>query len=588
MPILKRLIPFDELKETVLRFPLSILCAVVVFLIGALIVNEYVDEDEAWVKPLAAILGLLYLWFGISKLMAESQKWSKLKHLVISFVVAGGISAIILLSSLWLINLIFIIPALLFTLMVAPYLKGGDDISMWFFNRMTWFGVIVSYAAILLFAGGVSAAILAVQTLFYIDIGEDFIFFYIWLFAALILGPVYALSWVPKTFEYNDDDCRDPAGLKFIINWISVPIVFLYLLILYAYFIKIIIIGEVPNGHLAYMITGFAGAGVITYLVAHPFRNEGSPQLKLFYKIFFPALLIPVGFHFYAIWERISAYGITEQRYLILISAIWFLFMAVIFSIKKAPIKLIPASLAILMAVASFGPWGGVSLSGYSQFSRLEMLLVKNDLLVDGKVVKSEGEIPFDDRLNISSILDYLCRSDRDAMIEPWFNADNEEEWECYSGGNTTAQLGFKYVDQNSPRRSREMYFNLYAHPEEYVDISGYDVMVRNIYIYRHKDNGAFGQGYWSLKNGGNIDIEFSKGVLGISIYKYQKIEINIDEFASSNAPYFGDSKILLIESENKDISYRLAVFGLGGKVEGGNSIVGSLSFNLFYRIKSK
>ncbi len=587
--LLQKIIPFDDLKETIFRFPLSILCALSLFIISISLVHELIDENEEWLTRVIAILGCCYLWFGISKLMAESQGWRISKYLVISFIVAGGITALLVLPTIWWMGLIFLLPALLLTLMVAPYLTGGDDISVWFFNRKTWFGVIISYAAILLFAGGLSIALGTVQVLFGVDIYEE-LFFYIWLFAALILGPVYALSWIPKSFEFSDDDCRDPSGLKFIVNWISVPIVFVYLLILYAYFIKIIVTGEMPNGYLAYMISGFAGIGIVTYLVAFPLRSEGSLQLKLFYKIFFPALLIPVGFHFYAIWERISAYGITEQRYLLLMSAIWFLLMAVSNSITRIPIRFIPASLAVLMILASFGPWGGVSVSGQSQTARLETLLTKYNLLVDGKITKTQEMIPFDDRKNISSILDYLCRSNRDDMIEPWFNIKDANNWKCSGGSSLTKQLGFEYVSKyKTSQRNGDLRFNITGKSDSYLFIGGYDELIKgaNFYPY-HLNDGKPWKHIWDLRNNQKVTMEYSKSILLISIDGYENIEINLHDLLNQGQLVQDDEREMIIESENKDIAYRIVLDGLAGQIKDGKPVINKARFDFLYRIKNK
>jgi len=287
--------------------------------------------------------------------MSERQGWSVVKHAMAVVVGACILAAFIWLPSLWGMHMVFVFPALLLTLMISAYISQGGDLSFWHFNKQVLLGAAVSYLALLMFAGGLTVALWALEHLFDLDFDER-TYMDIWAFAGFVLGPIYALSWVPKIFNFNEEDCNAPTGLRFIANWISVPMVFVYLLILYAYFIKIIMTGEVPNGQLAYMITGFAGAGIITYMVAWPMRDNGSAQLKLFYKIYFPALLIPVGFHFYAIWERISAYGITEQRYLVLLSAIWFAILAVGNTFTRVPLRAFPLTLLVLFAFGSFGP----------------------------------------------------------------------------------------------------------------------------------------------------------------------------------------------------------------------------------------
>lgn len=315
MNLLKRLVPIDELLATAVRFSLSIACALGLFLIAILTIHDIVDFDNDAIARTCVILIMCYFWFGSVRLMTESMELGRSVHLLPAFAGAGFFIMLTLLDGdRWFLPFLYLGPALLLLIMFAPYLRGGDDLSVWFFNHHVWLAVFLSYTAMFLFAGGVSGAIWAVEELFGMPVPHE-IYGDIWAFACLVLGPVYVLSGVPRKFFFSKDEVTPPPGLKFMANWITAPMVFVYLAILYAYFIRIMISGEVPNGYLAYLITGFAGAGIITYLLAYPLKEAGTPQLRLFYRVFFPALLIPVGFHFYAIWERVTAYGITEQRY---------------------------------------------------------------------------------------------------------------------------------------------------------------------------------------------------------------------------------------------------------------------------------
>ncbi len=598
---MQRLLPMEELFETVKRFPLTVLSAVALFVIVFIENHKIISFDDEIIGRVVCILGCLYFWFGISKLIAESQNLSFVRQSLISF--AGGLAIIALigLTEIWGLHLAFILPALLLGIMFAPYLKGGDDISFWFFNRMMWFGVVVSYAALILFALGMSAALGAIDALFSVKIDHK-IYQDIWSFAGLILGPVYALSWVPKQFEFTQEDCHDPPGLKFIVNWISVPMVFVYMAILYAYFGKIIINWEVPNGVLAYLISGFVGAGIVTYLTAWPMREIGSAQLRLFYRIFFLALLIPVGFHFFAIWERVSAYGFTEQRYALMLSAIWFATLAVGNVMSRMPIKVIPASLCVLLVLASFGPWGAVGVSGHSQFSRLKGLLEQNNLLVDGKVQVAKGNLSAEDRKSISSILDYLCRSKRRYMIEDWFTFDDEGRLDgCYAG-NLTKQLGFDYLNKWQGRNAGDDYmidFNRYRDwdaEEVYTDVSSYDVMVANIIVNSYWDIKTQTIKDWHkesvLGNGQRIKFSFNTPVLKIEILSpegtvEQNIDINLNDYADSHVSMVSDDDVLEpIVFEDGEIAYRVDVTSISGKTKDNKNYVTDFRFNLFYRLK--
>lgn len=588
--LIERIFPVDELIETVRRFPLSVICALSMFVVAILLVHDVIDEKEELIARVFAILGCCYLWFGISRLISESHSWSVVKYLIVSGFIAACVVALFGFSDLWTMHLIFVVPALLLGLMFAPYLTSGDDLSFWFFNRMMWFGVIVSYVALFMFAGGLSLALVAIHTLFEIEINQK-VYTDIWLFASMVLGPLYALSWVPKTFKFTEEDCNDPPGLRFIVNWISAPMVFVYLLILYAYFIKIIFMYEVPNGLLAYMITGFAGAGIVTYLMAWPMRDRGSVQLRLFYRIFFPALLIPVAFHFYAIWERVSAYGITEQRYLILLSAGWFAVLVFGNLRSKMPIKAIPATLCVLLVFASFGPWGGVHLSGVNQFSRLEKLLVKHDLLQEGEIIAAQEDIPFEDRQNMSSIIDYLCQSGRDAMLEPWFNNDNDnvEKWSCHGGYDLTEQLGFDYISRYDNQLQQQERFYLNSPSEQYMDIRPYDFIIKKVSIYQHSESeGTLWTQKWTVDNGAQIKMEYEGGVLKVFDNQNKIVEVNVNEYVADKVKWERNDQTLLIKGENEHVVYQFFFYSIDGNVKGETPTVEGMNFDFLYRAKDQ
>ncbi len=578
MSLLKKLIPFDDLKDTAMRFPVPVVCALALFVIAVLAIHEIVGFDDEIIGRVVVVLSTWYFWFGIMRLVGESGTLDKIKCLALAVVGGGGIVALAAIGSLWWMHFWYLIPALLLLIMFAPYLKGGDDRSVWFFNRKVWFGVAVSYVALLLFSGGLCMALWAVHELFNVKIPDE-LYGDIWAFACLVLGPLYALSWIPKVFQFSEEDCHDPPGLKFIVNWISAPMVFIYLLILYAYFIKILVTGEVPNGHLAYMISGFAGAGIVTYLAAFPLREEGSPQLKLFYRVFFPALLVPVLFHFYAIWERVNAYGVTEQRYMLGVSAIWFAFLAIGNTFWKLPIKVVPMALGALMILASFGPWGAVSVSFNSQFSRLERLLTANDILMDGRIVKPEKEIAFEDRQSISSVLDYLRNREELDRLKPWLSL-KENESVPYPR-EMTKQMGFEYISHYASA-VQDDYFNFYNNNQkEITDIRGFDYI---LYVnYGNLSANKELKKEWEIEGAGTVEAEYYDGVLWVMAPSGNTLGFDVMAMVEEELKTGRENnqREMVIEDNVLNTRGRLVFNSINGEIKDGKTQINSVSFKV-------
>lgn len=481
MRLIQRLLPFDALYETCRRFPLPVVCAVILY---AMIVFDDLRFNDVFTLNVAVMLTTAFFWLGGVRLMAERSDWSFMEQIGV-----GSVGLACLYLSFFVVgdyeqNYFIVICALLLFLMFAPYISGGDDTSFWFYNRTLWFGVIVSYLALILFAGSVSLAFYAIDELFNIHISGR-LYGYVWSFAAVVLGPVYALSWVPKTFQFTKEDCADPPGLKFLIDWIVVPVGFFYLAILYVYFGKILITQDVPKNQLVWLITGFITSGIVTYLIAWPMRDEGSFQVRTFYKIFFPAMLIPIGFLAYAIGARIDDYGLTEQRYLVVMAVIWFALMAISNSFARAPIKVLPMTLVPLLLFVSVGPWSYYTLPAQSQYNRLVMLLEGNGLLVDGKIrpIDSPADLSVESRISMTNIINYLCRRHtKEMLLDLVGKKDSDKNFSCYGkNSDIYSSLGFPATHNYSRRAFHDNPYerlNFTARSSDVHKVSGYEFFV--------------------------------------------------------------------------------------------------------------
>ena len=130
----------------------------------------------------------------------------------------------------------------------------------------------------------------------------------------------------------------------------------------------------------------------------------------MFYLAIIPLLVML----FAAIGQRISEYGVTEKRYVLTILGMSLLLLAFYFLLSKSKnIKFIPMSLFAVCLIALWGPISASNMSLRSQTHRLESLLMKNQLLEDGKATSANNinDISDSDAHHISSILDYIIQN---------------------------------------------------------------------------------------------------------------------------------------------------------------------------------
>jgi hypothetical protein len=189
---------------------------------------------------------------------------------------------------------------------------------------------------------------------------------------------------------------------------------------------------------------------------------------------------------FIAVFIRINEYGITINRYVILLLGIWLTIVCIYTAIGKTNIKFIPTSLAVLMLLVSFGPWGMFSVSEKSQVNRLKSILEKSNILLDNKVQNepiwikdslpelfNQVDLTNDNKLTDSlhneviSILDYLDNHHGFSMIREWYKQDidslistsivkNKEDVRYYNEARIYMKsLGLNYeyveVEENVP-----------------------------------------------------------------------------------------------------------------------------------------
>ena len=452
-----------------------------VFILTSLTIADIDFFDEETLGRVALTLMLGYLWFGISQLVAEAKNLNSFKHIAMVFLGFIPLLFITFGDVSQLYRLVLIIPAFLLLIMVAPYIdkKRHDNRSVWVFNRQLWFGVAVAIVAALILAAGTSAALAAVDYLFDLNIKEK-TYLYILSFCGLILAPIYALSFIPRQFDFNQEECHVPSQVNLIVNWIFAPLIIVYMTILYAYFIKIGVNWEIPKGQLSFMITGFIGAGLVIYMISWPLHETRSKALNFFAKYFFIAMLVPIIFQAVSIGMRIDQYGFTQKRYIVAAAVFWFSFIALGFLFKKLQLKHIPLSLAVLLLLSAIGPWSARDVSYHSQYGRMQDTLKKHEMLVDGRIVKADKreDLPFEVRRNISGIADYIFRYDH----EIYGFKDKYKFFEA---------LGFKYVSRWENKRTEQAIkngkFNYYYHQSgrvESFDVQGVDYYVPRRYVH--------------------------------------------------------------------------------------------------------
>ena len=404
----------DKAVYTVKRFPLPVLSgALAAFTAINAIEMRPADADLTWELMRICLLLLLSIPAFVSyEMLVPEKKWWRwgAQWVTIGYLVWMYYSWYEKdMASGWAL---FFLTAIAFHLMVSftPFVRSNDMSRFWEYNKNVFLRLLTSvfYSGVLF--AGLSLAIVAIDQLFEVRIRDER---YAELF--MLIGMVFNTWFFLSGFPENPEEAEVteyPKGLRIFTQFVLLPLVTVYLIILYAYSAKILFTSNWPSGWVSYLVIGFSSAGILALLLIWPLReDERHRWIKLYAKGFFFALFPLVVLLFFSIYMRITQYGITLNRYFVILLALWLLFVASYFLIsRKKRVKMIPLSLFAAAIIAATDPLGSFAVSLRSQRARLIDIGEKYDFYKEGKFtrLKSKSAMPLEEQIRFYEIVDYL------------------------------------------------------------------------------------------------------------------------------------------------------------------------------------
>lgn len=280
--------------------------------------------------------------------------------------------------------------ALLSHLLVSfiPFIGDRRELNFWQYNKNLFINIVLTAIFTGVLTGGVELAILAVDKLF--DFNFNYrIYLHTFSFLAVFGSCFIFLLFNEKGLSYLERDSNYPIILKFFTQYILIPLLLIYAVILYFYSAKILIHWQLPRGWVSYLILAYSVVGILALLLVHPLKEISAKSwVRVFSKIFYYTLVPLVILLFIAIFTRILAYGYTEPRYFVLLLALWLGSVVLYFVLaKKTTIKYIPLSLFLFGLFSLLMPYFNTfAVAKRSQKTELDKVLTQNQLLDKGTV----------------------------------------------------------------------------------------------------------------------------------------------------------------------------------------------------------
>ncbi|CAM1370829.1 conserved membrane hypothetical protein [Tenacibaculum sediminilitoris] len=393
-----------KVKETFKRFPITLIWAIVSTMFTLFAIEKDVF-DSVFYGKIILIFSLGFSWLIATRFFVEQFKknytWVFLitfSFLTLFYLSIGANNSEIHQNSIIRFILYFIAGHLL--VMVTPFIFTWNKSAYFNYLKFVLIAIVRSLFFSLILYLGFVLALLAIKHLFNVDFkGERFLQVFV-LCVGIVNTWIY-LSGFPKDI-HNQLTINYTKALEVLVKYILIPLVILYLIILYAYSLKIVINWNLPKGWVSYLVIALSFLGFIIQILINPIqKTTGSRIIKKFYPWFYYFLLPLIVLLFVAIFRRINEYGVTENRYFVFVFACWILAMSLYMLLsKRKKNKVFPLSLGIIAILISFGFWGTFSVSTKSQVKQFEKVYID---------IKSDNFITsFEKKNQLRSIIRYL------------------------------------------------------------------------------------------------------------------------------------------------------------------------------------
>ncbi|MFA9396681.1 MAG: DUF4153 domain-containing protein [Clostridiaceae bacterium] len=569
-----------SLYKSIRRFPISIALSTA-FVILTIVISEIRPyNNQNLIENLEKISMILALGFVLSLCITMYFEKKKLDTISQKIIATISSSTFLILYYFFLLknfNMISItryigISLILYISFVfIPYLEKKDNFELYVIKIFGRFFITAIYSAVLY--GGTSAILATIDLLLEINIPSDF-YFYAFLIVAGIFAPTYYLGGLPSitdTFTKKNY----PNIFKVLLLYIVMPLISIYTIILYIYFIKIIITVKWPVGLVSHLVLWYSVITAAVLFFITPIYKDNKFANK--FMNILPKSIIPlIILMFISIGIRIKAYGITENRYYVIALSIWVFGAMIYFALRKNHRNVIlPISFSIIILISVFGgPINSYSVSLRSQSTRLKNILIGNNMLSNNTIIKNET-LSDNDKAEISSIIEYI-NNDHELSDIDYLPKDFKIE-------TMNKVFGFSLY-YNDYYRQNNFYFNLTQNGSP-LDINGYDYLFDSNNSYENGSNSQLKINYDHSSN----EFKFING----SETLYSKdlkelVEKLVDKYGISEKGTNIDLKDMTFEDENSEVKIKFLITNIYGSKNSTDNGIALDGINFYVVIKMK
>ena len=363
-----------------LRFPWTLAAGALAAAAACVAVDDRGPEAERWTRIAMTAMLAVPLSAAVS-LAGERRGWSRAASIALQL---AGIALLALFYAGWpgpreqweMLRYLQLSAALHLLVAVLPFIRGPETGAFWEFNRQLFLAFLRAAVFSAVLFVGLAIALAALDKLFGVDMPSR-LYGRLWFVIALLGNTWIFLAGLPDDVAMRENAADYPRALKIFTQFILTPLVGVYLVILTAYLAKILVTRQWPSGWIGWLVGSVAVSGILGFLLVDPLRRaRDEGWIGLYARWLFIGLMPAAVMLLLALGKRIGPYGLTELRVVALALGVWLFTVAVVYTVRpQSGIRLIPLSLAAVLAVLMAGPISATRLSVRSQTHRLNQLL---------------------------------------------------------------------------------------------------------------------------------------------------------------------------------------------------------------------
>jgi len=561
----------EKLQQALMRFPITI-AAILTFAVLMIIqihnnFKDLFDERLWWMLGLTILLSLAFYLF------AENRIGCLLKNILNVLLIACVAWFTFTLQKpvveAEIIRMLVLGVSFGAAVFFAPFITGKRPLAFWNYVLDVIYQLITAYVFAGVLMAGLSLALLSLDKLFGMNIPDNS-YGYLSVLCFVLFGSVYFLSSMPRLSKSEEEKTVEfPKIYKILGLYILLPILGIYILILYVYLAKIIVTWELPNGWVSWLVSILGIVGYLTISLIHPIYLKGENKPAKLFTRFFPIILLPLLIlMFVGIMRRLSDYGITINRLYVLLLNLWLFGVSIyIFLTKTRQVKWIYISFAAIAFLFSVGPWSVFSITKHTLKSELTRLYTEAKPFISDQKNPEIKSLDTAKKKRLYDITRYLKQTygkeSVKTVIVSVFGKDVKTD--------NLISVPAIYEDEKT-----EKYFSLYSREESIeLPITGYNTFIKLSKTYN--DNYLYKNDSLSVmvKNSQIEIIQQDKVLTVISLEKLIKnsFENDRNEIKPEDAALSGTN-------------YKLLVFSLEGKRKAENKEVKITNMNAIILLK--